>query len=77
MTGMSCLLTAAIDNVLEQEGLALALRQAAELQADQRMKLGVLIDRRRDPLKLAGLVERFDVFTQCVPIGGHKSSRLG
>ena len=58
------LAASAIHHVLKQEGLALALGQAAELQANQRVELGVFIDRRRYALQLAGLVERLDIFSE-------------
>ncbi len=54
-----------IDDVGEQERLAVALRDAAaELPAHQRMHLGVFVDRRIDAPQQAGLVETVDVVVQ-------------
>src|SRR6185503_10018166 len=51
-----------IDHVLEQERLAILLRDAAaELPAHQRMHLGVLVDRAIDGHQQARLVERPEV----------------
>ena len=61
-TGNVVFAAAAVDDVLEQERLALALRQSAELQPHQRMQFGILVDRRSDANKLAGLVETLDIF---------------
>ena len=57
-----------IGDIFEQKGLALALRQAAELQPHQRMELGVLVDRHRHAHELAGLLEPFDISSEGWPV---------
>ena len=57
-----------VDDVGEQEGAALGLRDAAdELQSDQRMQLGVLVDRMIDPRQQAPRLEVREVLLQVEP----------
>ena len=51
----------AVDHMLEQESLALAFRQSSKLQANERVKLSVLVDRRRDADELFSLIQSRDV----------------
>src|SRR6185436_1472828 len=65
------LAAAAVDHVLEQERLAVALGQPAELQPHQRVKLGVFVDGSRDPYEPARLIQPLDVITQGRPRRRH------
>ncbi len=57
--------SAGIDDVGEQEGLAVLLGDAAaELPAHQRMHLGVLVDRCIDAQQQPGLVETIEMVVQ-------------
>ncbi len=65
---MSYLRPVEVDDVGEQEGAALGLRDAAdELQPYQRMQLGVLVDRMIDPRQQAPRLEVREVFLQVEP----------
>ena len=69
----------AVGDVREQERLALGLRDAAaELPADQRMHLGVLVDGLVDPQQQPGLVKRGEMFLKvgiALVGGGHVRRR--
>jgi hypothetical protein len=54
----------AVDDVVEEEGLALGLRKSAELQPDEWVELRVLVDRCIDLHELVRGAERFQVITQ-------------
>ena len=57
-----------VDDVGEQEGAALGLRDAAdELQSHQRMQLGVLVDRMIDARQQAPGLEVGEVLLQVEP----------
>ena len=56
---------ASVDDVGEQKRLAFALSEATtELPADQRMKLGVIVDRLVDPEQQVGRFQRLEMFVQ-------------
>ena len=83
-----------VDDIGEQEGAALGLGNAAdELQPDQRMQLGVLVDRMIDPRQQPPRLEVGEVLLQIEPrlrrllaprlcchvihVQGHSSNRAG
>src|SRR4029078_4351209 len=69
--GDGILATLTVGHVLENERFALALRQTTKLQTNQRMQLGIFVDRRRDANELSGLVEALHIFAQRGPERRH------
>ena len=63
------LATLEVVDVLEEESLSLLLGQAAVLQAHERMKLGVFIDRLFDAEELAGCFELVQILADVSVIG--------
>src|SRR5262249_16590674 len=69
-------LSLCVVNILEKKRAPFFFVEAAELPADERMHLGVFVDRPRDAVKQTGAVERGDVFLK-VAIIGHVASSFG